>query len=62
MSKKSVKIIKMDSKINYHIQHYLYLYGVIIGKKTINFEDEVPIIQFNNQTRVWIKNSELQYL
>ena len=57
---KHVKIKEMNNKNNVKIVHCIYRVGTIVGKKIISCNYAVPIIEFEDYTRVWIFPQELE--
>lgn len=59
---KNVKIKEMNNKNNVKIVHYIYKVGTIVGKRIISCNYTVPIIEFEDYTRVWIFSQELEII
>lgn len=57
---KHVKVKEMNSKNNLKIVHYIYKVGTVVGKKIISCNYTVPIIEFEDYTRIWILPKELE--
>ncbi|CCP38144.1 cytochrome b6-f complex subunit petP (plastid) [Chondrus crispus] len=59
---KNVKIKEMNTKNNVKIVHYIDKVGTIVGKRIISCNDTVPIIEFEDCTRIWIFSKELEVI
>nr|QOS04587.1 cytochrome b6-f complex subunit petP [Sarcopeltis skottsbergii] len=57
-----IKIKEMDSKNNLKIVHYIYKVGTVVGERIISYNYNVPIIEFEDYTRVWIFPKELKFI
>lgn len=57
-----IKIQKIHSHTNINIINYLYKNGVIVGKKIIHNKYVLPIIQFEDYSRIWILPEELEFI
>lgn len=55
----TVKIKELNCKNNPTIINYFNQKGIVKGKKLINQSHYVPIIEFSDYTRIWIRPIEL---
>ena len=56
---KNIKTKTLTHYTNTTIISYSYNNGIIVGKKRINSQLSVPIIEFIDSTRVWILKQEI---
>lgn len=57
-----IKIQKIHNHTNINIINYLYKNGIIVGKKIIYNKYILPIIQFEDCSRIWILPEELEFI
>lgn len=57
--KQNIQIKEVYHKTNIQIMNYLKKYGTTVGKKYINQQYIAPIIEFDDYTRIWILEREI---
>ncbi len=57
---KLVTFQEMPSQINIKIAQYIYQTGKIVGYKKIYNNMIVPLVQFQDLTRIWILPNEIK--
>lgn len=58
----NVKIKEMNSKNNLKIVNYIYKIGTVVGKRIISQNYTVPIIEFEDSTRIWVLPKEIDLI
>nr|QCI08055.1 cytochrome b6-f complex subunit PetP [Plumaria plumosa] len=59
MIKKSISIKNIPIKVHYKIIKYIYKNITIVGYMNINHNIKIPIIEFQDYTRIWILPDEI---
>lgn len=60
--KQKVKINRLGPDTCKRIASYIGQIGVVKGRKTMNKNQTIFLVEFEDYNRVWVKSNELEYL